>query len=193
MWSRHDLLTVNEIFFRRDYAIKGDERVIVDFGSNIGISALFFLTFAPNARVFLHEPVSFNVDRMMEQLSGFEGRYSLSEVAIGTQDGLVAFGIEPSGRYCGIGKKHPTQVEVPSRAANSVLKAIITAIGEIDVLKVDIEGFERAVITSLSPEVAERIGRLYVEATFTSNPLSTHIWNQSANLASFIRINCRHR
>src|SRR6476660_3140243 len=46
-YSFHDVLTINEIFCRWDYRIDPSDRVVVDFGSNIGISALYFLTHAP--------------------------------------------------------------------------------------------------------------------------------------------------
>ena len=44
IYSYHDMLTVNEIFCREDYRTGSECRVIVDIGSNIGISALYFLT-----------------------------------------------------------------------------------------------------------------------------------------------------
>src|SRR5690349_18384418 len=54
-YSFHDVLTINEIFCRGDYRIGADDRVVVDFGSNIGISALYFLTHAPECIVYCHE------------------------------------------------------------------------------------------------------------------------------------------
>ena len=47
-----DLLTINEIFFRGDYGDDRDAKVVVDFGSNIGISAAYFLT--RNREAFVH-------------------------------------------------------------------------------------------------------------------------------------------
>ena len=42
--SSHDMFTVNEVFCREDYACGPGIRTVVDVGSNIGISALYFLT-----------------------------------------------------------------------------------------------------------------------------------------------------
>ena len=188
MWTRHDLLTVNEIFFRRDYAIRGDERVIVDFGSNIGISALYFLTNAPQARLFLFEPVPFNVERLRVQLQGFDDRYVMHEFAVGTADGEVSFGLEETGRYGGIGKPVGRQVSVPCRQAAAVLAGIVEEHGRIDVLKIDVEGYERAIIESLPPDLLERIDRIYAEQRFGENPLSrTHRWRQKGHMARFER------
>src|SRR5882757_6667268 len=50
--SQHDMITVNEIFCRDDYRVEAGAEVVVDIGSNIGISALYFLTRSPSARVW---------------------------------------------------------------------------------------------------------------------------------------------
>jgi FkbM family methyltransferase len=188
MWTRHDLLTVNEVFFRQDYRVGGNERVIVDFGSNIGISALYFLTNAPRAKLFLFEPVPFNVERLKIQLRGFEDRYVLHEVAVGTTDGEVSFGLEETGRYGGIGKPVGRQVSVPCRRAGTALAEIVAAQGRIDILKIDVEGYEQAIIESLPAELLERIDRIYAERRFGGNPLPrTHRWTQRGNMATFER------
>ena len=44
LWSHHDMFTVNEVFCRRDYAARPGDLRVLDLGSNIGISALYFLT-----------------------------------------------------------------------------------------------------------------------------------------------------
>lgn len=146
LWSHHDLLTMNEIYFRRDYQVSGHEKTIVDFGSNIGISALYFLDFAPKAHVYLFEPVSTNIERLKIQLEGWDERYTLTEVAVGIEDGLVSFGIENSGRYGGIGKSLAKAIEVQCRPANVILSKITQDRGIIDLLKFDIEGAERSVV-----------------------------------------------
>jgi FkbM family methyltransferase len=186
MWTKHDLLTLNEVFFRHDYDVQGNENVIVDFGSNIGISGLYFITHAPKSHIFLFEPVPFNVQRLKEQLAGFETRFTLSEGAVGTLQGFVDFGVEESGRYGGIGKLHRSTINVPCHTANSVLDAILQSRPMIDLLKVDIEGSEQAVIRGIHPELARRVRVIYAEAKFHDNPLAkTHTWRQAGNLAKF--------
>src|SRR4051812_41274175 len=63
LFSKDDLLTVNEIFCRNDYPARRSDRIIVDFGSNIGISAAYFLNVAPEAHIYLFEPLSMNLLR----------------------------------------------------------------------------------------------------------------------------------
>src|SRR5262245_917624 len=71
-YSHHDVVTVTEVFCRHDYESPDDVRVVVDVGSNIGISALYFLTRNPHVRCHLYEPVGRNVARLRENLAGHE-------------------------------------------------------------------------------------------------------------------------
>src|SRR6266850_249579 len=64
LYSHQDMLTVNEIFYRCDYAMKGEVRVVVDIGANIGISGLYFLTRNLMAVCYLYEPVPRNIERL---------------------------------------------------------------------------------------------------------------------------------
>jgi hypothetical protein len=52
------LFLVNEIFLRRDYAFAPDRDapVVIDCGSNIGISILFFKKLRPQAKIIGFEP-----------------------------------------------------------------------------------------------------------------------------------------
>ena len=51
-FSHHDLITIIGCFGKLDYRASKDISVVVDFGSNIGISALYFLTRNSNVKVF---------------------------------------------------------------------------------------------------------------------------------------------
>ncbi len=101
--SSHDMFTVNEVFCREDYAAGPGLRTVVDIGSNIGISALYFLTRDTACRCFLYEPVPRNVERLRKNLAGFEDRFELTEAAVAATAGKAGFGVENTGRYGGIG------------------------------------------------------------------------------------------
>jgi len=195
VYSYHDILTLNEIFCRKDYRAFKDDQVIVDFGSNVGISAAYFLTSAPNSFCYLFEPFLLNVDRLKRNLQPFEGRYALSEVAVGEQDAQVEFGWEDSGRYGGVGQKTGKYVSVPCRDSNRILKEVIARHGKIDILKIDIETLERQVTERIPIEMARVIDRLYVEYQFDSNPLaSTHACRLGGTVTQFVNKdpNLRH-
>ena len=186
VYSYHDILTVNEIFCRLDYRADERDRVIVDFGSNIGISAAYFLTAAPRSFVYLFEPVPINIDRLRRNLGRFESRYALEEIAVGQADGEVEFGQEDTGRYGGIGMQTGKHFSVACRDANGILEEITGRHGRIDILKIDIEGMERQVTERIPAGIARKIGRIYVECEFHSNPLErTHRCRQYGTIAQF--------
>ncbi len=184
IYSWHDLLTVNEIFCREDYGCDREIRTVVDFGSNIGLSALYFLTRNPHVRAYLYEPLPINVERLRNNLRGFEARFVLSEMAAGICNGVVQFGYEPTGRYGGVGLRRDAQIEVVCREANEILDELIARHGTIDVLKVDIESLEREVIAGLGDR-AKRITTIFVEQQYSQNPLPTHRFTQYGTVAQF--------
>ena len=127
IYSHHDMLTVNEIFCRLDYMAQADDRVVVDFGSNIGISAAYFLTRSPHSHVYLYEPLDVNVERLHKNLQPFDGRYTLHKAAIALGEGEAEFGWEESGRYGGIGIKTGNYIRVKCLDSNEVLKTTLAA------------------------------------------------------------------
>ncbi len=188
IYSGEDVQTINEIFCRADYKVRGDETVVVDFGSNIGISALYWLTFAPQSFLHLFEPLERNQQRLVAQLKGQEHRYELNPVAVGTSDGEVEFGYEPSGRYGGIGRTHMPTIKVPCVDSNAALARVLERHGHIDILKIDIETMEKVVTERIPADIAARIRTLFVEFPFQANPLSaTHAMTVSGDISFFER------
>jgi len=188
LYSPHDLLTVNEIFCRDDYHADSSDKVVVDFGSNIGISAAYFLTRGPETFTYLFEPLPANIARLKENLRRFAGRFKLEEVAVGPHDGEVNFGWEETGRYGGVDAAFERTIRVTCRNSNSILKEIIAIHGHIDILKVDIETLEEVVIRSLPETLVDNINKLYVEYPFHDNPLAaTHTHRQYGSIAQFTR------
>ena len=114
LYSSHDMFTVNEIFCREDYGTGTGVRTVVDVGSNIGLSALYFLTRDPACRCLLYEPVPRNVERLRLNLAAYEDRYTLHEDAVAAAPGPVSFGVEDTGRYGGIGVATGRTIEVSS-------------------------------------------------------------------------------
>jgi FkbM family methyltransferase len=191
LYTLHDILTVNEVFCRQDYPALATDRIIVDFGSNVGISAAYFLTRNLDSHVYLHEPLPSNIQRLKHNLAAFEGRYTLAEVAVGPQNGDVIFHYEDTGRYGGVvaQAESETQAEVNSMKvkcvdSNEILERIISKHQRIDVLKIDIETLEKVVTERIPPDLAKRISRIYVEYAFPHNPLhNSHSLKQYGSIA----------
>lgn len=161
--SPDDLVTVNEIFCRQDYQTDGALRCVVDIGSNIGISALYFLTRNKTSRCYLYEPVPANVDRLRENLQDFD-RFEISRCAIADFAGDAEFGTEPSGRYGSLQAGGNSTIRVEVKEINAELQRIIAREKRIDVLKIDIEGNEISTVLAIDPELMKHIGRIYMEA-----------------------------
>jgi FkbM family methyltransferase len=189
LFTPDDVLTVNEIFCREDYRAESEDKVVVDFGSNIGISGAYFLSRGPDVQAYLFEPLPANIERLQLNLAKFHDRYTLEPVAVALSDGEVEFGWEETGRYGGVGAETGQTITVKSRNSTTVLEEVIARHGQIDVLKVDIEGLEGAVIGAIPQSLARRIRKIYVEYIFDDNPLpDTHTLTPYGIIAQFVRL-----
>jgi FkbM family methyltransferase len=169
-YSHHDIFTVHEIFGREDYRATADLRVAVDIGSNIGISALYFLTRNRTSRCYLYEPVPRNVGRLRQNLAGYETRYELEEVAVASRAGVVDFTVEPTGRYGGIGVHGSELIQVRCRAVTDVIEDVLNREGAIDLLKIDIEGAEAETVRAIPWAQLARIRTICFETRTPLNP-----------------------
>jgi FkbM family methyltransferase len=186
--SWHDARTIHEIFLAEDYRIDGKPNIIVDFGSNIGISAAYFLTRNSSNRIYLFEPVPKNMERLKQNLAPFSERYVSNEKAVGTDNGVVRFGIEDSGRYGGIGLDTGAEIEVGCVDSNMALQDVLNTHGKIDVLKIDVETMEHAIVNRLPRDLAEHVDLILVEARFGANPLAkTHAMSGQGTVTRFSR------
>lgn len=181
LFGPHDMFTVNEVFCREDYRAGPEDRVVVDVGSNIGISALYFLTRAPDVRCHLFEPVPRNIERLRSNLHDYENRYTLEPAAVADRAGTVAFGVESTGRYGGIGVATAEAIEVRCLEINDVLERVLDDAPAIDVLKLDTEGAEAATVRAIRPDLLARVRRIYLE---TGDPSTVHPDGFDAHFAS---------
>jgi len=188
VYSFDDVRTLVECFAKIDYPASSDLGVVVDFGSNIGISALYFLTRNEKSFVYLFEPVPMNVDRLRCNLACFQGRYTLHEVAVGLKAGVARFGCEPSGRYGGLNIGGMAEyIDVNVAEANAVLLEIISRHGTIDIIKIDIEGLEGDVIRSLTRPVLDRTRAIYAETFGLKYDLPGFTRRQQGAVAQYVR------
>lgn len=171
LWSHHDMFTVNEVFCRLDYAAGAQDRRVVDLGSNVGISALYFLTRGPAVSCRLYEPDPRNAQRLRENLDGLEERYVLEEVAVADFDGDADFGLSPSGRYGGLQVESEERTRVRCRHIDGVLEEALADWDEIDVLKLDVEGMEGRLLGGVRRDLLERVRTVYVEGRRKELPL----------------------
>jgi FkbM family methyltransferase len=170
---RDDLLTVNEVFARLDYEAPANLRVAVDVGANVGLASLYFLTRNAEARTYCVEPDPKNLERLRRTLAPFDGRWSVQEVAAADRDGEATFYVEESGRYGGFEQGWKSEsITVPTRSFTEMLDEVLAVEERIDVLKVDTEGSEQALVSSIRPDQLDQIDRIYYE---TDDPEPFHL------------------
>ncbi len=190
LYSRHDMLTLNEVFCRLDYELAGPAGVVVDVGSNIGLSALYFLTRRARPFCYLYEPDPRNVARLRDNLAAHADRWELAEVAVGARGGRVRFDTEPTGRY---GRVAPgadaaappggglgagaAAIEVECVDINAVLDRALARTGTIDLVKIDTEGLELDTVRAMAPALLRRVRAIVVEAA-PAEPLHPALFTQ---------------
>ena len=163
-WSWHDVLTINEIFFREDYPVPPKSKVVVDLGSNIGISVLYFLLeTGPDGLVYAYEPVPENLEKLRQNLRGHEHRFHLAPHAIGPASGQAAFGVEKTGRYGGLGLAGEKTIEVDVLDVNAEIRRILERHSHIDVLKIDIESLELDLLRAIDRDSLRKIRCIHLE------------------------------
>ena len=164
-----DLSTLNPIFCRRDYWVPDHLRIAVDIGSNIGISALYWLTRNEDCQTYLYEPVPRNIERIKQNIAGLEERCVLTGAAVADFHGKVEFGVEETGKLGGIGVETSAAIEVDCLHAMEIIDPILEKHGAIDCLKIDTEGHEIPILKAIEPRCWERIRCVNVE-DFASAP-----------------------
>ena len=152
--SAHDIY--NEVFIDKiyDFQINKLEPVIIDAGSNIGLSMLFFKKQFPNAKItcFEPDPYIFPILSRNIALNHLDDVKTLN-AALSKKIGYVRFygefGCEADARGNSIidiwGKQRKTSNSILVKALP--LSSFITQ--EIDLLKLDIEGAEQQVLEEL--------------------------------------------
>ena len=164
-FSPDDVVTLFIVFCRKEYSPQKSARIFVDFGSNIGTSAAYFLSRNEANFAYCYEPNRVNIERLKDNLKAFEGRYHLEEVCVGVESATVSFGIEETGVYgsIGLGREDGKTFRVQCLHVNDILSKIIVERSMVDFLKIDIEGLEKDVIRSIKPEFLTRIRQIQAE------------------------------
>ena len=143
-----DITILYEVFTERAYQIPDAAlppdtvRTVVDCGAHIGLSALYFAYRYPRARVIAVEPNPTNF-RMLAANTAQEPRITPIQACISDRSGVSHIGLEGPGwghRTGSVG------VEVAALTLEDICKRF--GIGTIDLLKMDVEGAERAVFAN---------------------------------------------
>lgn len=137
----------------------GSVRTVLDIGANIGISSVYLATIFPQAQVFAFEPSPENVPLLKRNTEPF-GRVKIVPLALGEKDGTLEFFASEAAanfggfsRY-GAGSDTGRKTSVPVRHAARLLSD--TGIVSADVIKIDVEGSEWEVLSTLGEDFLSR-------------------------------------
>lgn len=170
-----DYELLQEALIEEIYALDGidDPETIVDLGSNVGASVLYFRLRYPDAAIYGFEPDPNNFRRLMQNTDDLEGVH-LREVAAWSTDGVLQFYADPHrGSSSSLFRVRPRQEEVRVEACSLDTLLQDAGIKQVDVLKFDIEGAEREVLRAaqcldrvdvIVGEVHSDIGASHIEA-----------------------------
>jgi FkbM family methyltransferase len=159
----HDYQTACEIFFDRIYDCDLDPdsvRRIVDLGGNVGYSCLFWCEKYPNASVLTFEPHPTHCQLLEWHMNknGYANRVKLVAAAAGVLAGVANFSDEDDGSAI--------VQDMPAGSMKVQVVDVFQAVPDapIDILKIDIEGSEYAILADPRFEaLAARTERVLLE------------------------------
>ena len=154
------LKTYDEIFVCEIYRFESISinPVIIDCGANIGISSLYFKTIYPNAKLIAFEPdVSLADIFQKNMVQNGVTNFTLHKAAVWTENGTISFNNKGS---------EASSIDITGNSSFQVptvkLAAILAEYSSIDLLKIDIEGAEYAVIQDIANEL-NRVQNMFIE------------------------------
>jgi FkbM family methyltransferase len=171
----------SEIFVRRDYSFESRSQapLILDCGSNIGMSVLFFKQLYPESRIIAFEPDrrTFAVLQINVRKNQFMN-VELHNKAVYPDDGIINFYSEPD--HVGSVTMSTARERFPGRAVDcqqvEAVRLSPFIQGEVDLVKMDIEGAEGLVMQELAKAGKLKwIKEIFVEYHHHLNPLEDHL------------------
>lgn len=167
-----DWSAVEEVLLDFEYGFIGQlfetaaSPVIVDLGANIGMFSLYALSLWPKATVLSVESSTATFELLKRNHDRNPGMaWKAHHAAVWKENGTISFkntGSSTGGHICCSGSADET---VPAATLGSLLES--NGVGKIDLLKMDIEGAEEAVLAECAP-LLERVGAIIIEVHPTS-------------------------
>jgi FkbM family methyltransferase len=157
-----------QIFIHQCYRLWADCQTIVDAGANIGIFSVWAALQLPQSRILALEPYPETFSRLRHNIRAnqLEGRVDAVQLALAAQSGerIMPAAVESQRRSLMPADGHAeneTTVRVTSRRLSDLLDQY--HLGQIDLLKMDIEGSEWEVLLSTPSYVFRTIRRIQFE------------------------------
>ncbi len=137
-----ELLMIEEIFFNKEYDLSiSDPKNILDLGSNIGLSVMFFATKYPEARIISIEPDP-DTFKLLEKNTKQFNNVVLLQSAISNTKGNIVFFKNQKHNASSIYHRNSDDQKITVNTTTLLDIFSENNLNEIDILKFDIEGAE---------------------------------------------------
>ncbi len=155
-----------EIFVALTYYFHAErpDPLIIDGGSNIGVSVVFFKTLYPDSRVLAFEPANRVYELLGSNVGALPG-VELHRVALGRENAVVAFYEDQDDPGSLLQSTRQERLTAPRQTTAEQRRLSEFLDGQVvDLLKLDIEGAEQEVVEELADSGAiECVQQLIVE------------------------------
>lgn len=153
------LHTYVELFEKQIYKFQTNSvnPLIIDCGSNIGLSVLYFKQLYPNSVIIAFEPDSGNFSLLKNNVeSNGLKKVELNRAAVWINDGEISFDANESEA------SHVSEEGSSKKVRSVSLNKLMGKYNEIDFLKIDIEGAENKVIPDCENQLT-KVKNLFLE------------------------------
>lgn len=142
-------------------------QVIFDIGANIGITALYYATVYPQARIYCFEPLPENIELLRFNTAALADRITIIPTGLGQRNGTFPF--HPSGDPANLGGG---SYHMAGNNPNPTIHLPVTTVGEIcqklgikqvDLFKIDTEGAELDILKGIPQPLLDRASALIGE------------------------------
>jgi len=133
---------------------------ILDIGGNIGVVSVYLARRFPQSKIFAFEPVPENFELLLKNTS-HNGNIKAFSVGMGRRNELQDIGPSSNprnfGGYSFFEKEADVSLKrnVPIRNSGELLREI--NVPKVDVIKIDTEGAEYDILTSIDPELLQSV------------------------------------
>lgn len=150
-----------------------EPKVILDIGGNIGTTSVYYAHMFPEAKIYTFEPVKDNFEILQKNVEDFPN-ISAFNVALGKENTTAKIYICSDNYNTGGFSMYDLEVdknkyeEITVKKTDEFLKEL--GVGEVDLIKIDTEGAEYDILTSMDTNMLSKVrwmlGELHGERDF---------------------------
>lgn len=126
-----------------------ENSTILDIGANIGVHTIFFSNIAVQGLVFSIEPQKSVFAILLENTKILKNVVTLN-IAVSNSLGLEDFYVAKDDAYSSLKNTKRKALKRVDKVVTVPLDTLMNAFGKIDLVKIDVEGFETEVVKSMS-------------------------------------------